>query len=174
MDIIWLNGWGSNSRVWNSLSANLPEYTHSFPSYRSIEKATDFRGMLESILLGRKAVLIGWSLGGMLAIEAAYHCSEQVIGLVGVDTTVCFVHPDRALGWPERVIRRMKKKLAINANETLSNFITSMFSKNDTDLGLAAYYHQLVTNDKVKIDDDLTTEALIAGLEYLEKYGFGI
>ena len=69
--------------------------------------------------------LIGWSLGGMVAIEAAAASPEAICGLVLVSTTARFCSSDDyAPGTPPAVLRAMRQNLPVNPEAVLADFFT--------------------------------------------------
>ncbi|MFT5127808.1 MAG: pimeloyl-[acyl-carrier protein] methyl ester esterase [Rhodothermales bacterium] len=62
-------------------------------------------------------ILIGWSLGGVLAIGAAARQPESVRALVLISTTPRFTD-----AWPARVIQRMQRRLAREPEATIADF----------------------------------------------------
>lgn len=110
-DLVLLHGWGMNGAVWEtvaeSLSADyrvtiieLPGHGHS-PFAGGLDSLRDWARACLSAAPDR-AVWIGWSLGGQIAVQAALLSPRRVSGLVPVAASPCFVQAD---GWPHAVAR---------------------------------------------------------------------
>ena len=70
------------------------------------------------------AVVIGWSLGGMLAMEIAYRWPETVRALVLVATTPRFVQAeDWEPGVPQPVLQEFARSLQTDHARTVQNFL---------------------------------------------------
>ena len=102
-------------------------------------------------------------------METALRFPDQVAGIIGINTTLCFTHDDASLGWPARVVKKMKKALENDSDGVLSKFTESMFSNDDIAHGLDAEYYQEILTDEPGAGCDFTTVGLEAGLDYLVK-----
>jgi pimeloyl-[acyl-carrier protein] methyl ester esterase len=165
--VLWIHGWGMSSQVWGNASVLLPGVKHHFFTYADCDTIESFHTALSNKLIRTGPsiswTLIGWSLGGMLAIEqwmrwqkkpAAYSLRSIII----VSGSLRFVNENRSLGWPERVMERMQKHLKQNPQETLKQFALSMFSESD------------ILTDTIRAciqETDFTSAGLEAGLTYL-------
>ena len=98
--LVLLHGWGANERVWNPLLPALGE--RYAPSAPRLPPVADPLGALGS-RLPERAVYVGWSLGGALALRLAARSPERVQAVVCVAANPCFVRrPGWAAGMPER------------------------------------------------------------------------
>jgi pimeloyl-[acyl-carrier protein] methyl ester esterase len=113
--VVLLHGWGMNAAVWEGLPASLVGATipielpgHGFCPLP--ETATDLAGWADACLEAapERAVWLGWSLGGLVALVAALRAPERVAGLVLMTATPRFI---QAPDWP-----------AAMAGATLSQF----------------------------------------------------
>lgn len=73
---------------------------------------------------GRPAVLAGWSLGGMVAVEAAAQADELVAGLVlyGSSARFCVDEPP-GLGIPRPVLRTQIQRLSRDPEASIRDFM---------------------------------------------------
>lgn len=165
--ILWIHGWGMSAEVWRpAVCTYMPEYRHVFFSYAGCDTATDFHLRLQQILQQGEEpwILAGWSMGGMLAVEAAAALQPrwQLERLVLIGTTLRFMSEDRGLGWPARIIKRMRGQLQQNPQETLQQFRHSMLTVQEQEM--SAVIKQL---DQAQTD--FSAAALAEGLRYLQE-----
>lgn len=112
-DLVMLHGWGMHAGVWRMVSTALADnfrvHTVDLPghgqSHRHEMMATSESWMeqvAESVIphLSGPACWLGWSLGGMLALQLAHAYTEQVRRLILVATSLRFC---QAGDWPEAV-----------------------------------------------------------------------
>jgi pimeloyl-[acyl-carrier protein] methyl ester esterase len=165
--VCWLHGWGMSSRVWGDLPSLSPEAQHSFIDYRACATKDDFRHVLREHLIGKEdpVALIGWSMGGMLALEEVFRDQRQIEALAVIGSTLKFADEDRSKGWPARALDRMSKQMSHNAALTLRQFAQGMLSKTDC-------LNQGSTSISIDFVDwlsatDFTPSGLAAGLSYL-------
>lgn len=101
-DIVMLHGWGYHAGVWRATGAetNLRTLALDLPGYGALADSV-FPETLDALaenLLQRapeKAIWVGWSLGGLVAMRAALMAPDRVKSLLLVCTTPKFVRsPD--------------------------------------------------------------------------------
>lgn len=106
---IWvlLNGWGSNHALWQGLIAHLPGDKrfidlpdHDDSLSGQLSPARSWQGWAEFIAeqMPANCILIGWSLGGMLATQVAALVPKRVRALITLACNPCFVAKD---DWPD-------------------------------------------------------------------------
>jgi len=190
--ILWIHGWGTSPRVWGHdgsvvhIEQELPGYQHIYINYSNCETSADFENMVrnqlslhqhENQLTTNQYVLVGWSLGAMLTLEAVMAANInhdtshatitnskaklpiRIMSTVIVSGTLKFTDSDRSLGWPQKIVARMRSKLVTDRQEVLQQFRSSMITSNEQGTDWTNHIHQL--------DTDFSSEGLEAGLTYL-------
>ncbi len=107
-DVVLLHGWGMSGRVWSSIVQRLAGRYRltvvDLPGHgRSpVPPGSELSRWLEMLfaVTPARAVWVGWSLGGMLALAAAAADAGRVEGVATVASNLRFVATD---GWPEAV-----------------------------------------------------------------------
>jgi pimeloyl-[acyl-carrier protein] methyl ester esterase len=133
LPIFALHGWGMNAAVFDPLrdafagrefiAVDLPGHgrRHDEPLGRTLEPLV--REMLAQA--PPRAVWLGWSLGGMLALAAAAAVPERVVGLVTVAAGPSFIaRPDWPQGMARENLVRMAEQLRVDPVQTVSDFLT--------------------------------------------------
>ena len=133
--IVLISGWAMPAGVMETLAealdadhrrvsiVQLPGLVSELEAYR---KPYDWNVLLEYLdqqLFEKPVVLVGWSLGGMLATLYASRHPDQVAGVVNLAANACFVQkPD----WPEAIspalFTSFSEGLAESAGKTLRQF----------------------------------------------------
>ena len=160
--------------VWADLAMNhFPGRRHVFVSYADCRTVDDLRRVvpraLGSGLGGSESwTVVGWSLGGMLALEAVADVGGGSAGaeIVRVERLAVVAAPLRfvrdgpkAPGWPERVLRRMMERLGREPERVVAEFRQAMLA--DVERGDPAAARLLGA------EADFSPEGLRAGLTYL-------
>lgn len=136
-ELVLLHGWALNLRVFDALCAALERdfaiTAIDLPGHgRSTEPAAlALHGWtLERLAdwiapaLPRQAVVLGWSLGGQLALELARRAPRQVAALVLVSSTPRFVSGDGwAYGVAPAVLAHFAKHLGGDYRQTVHDFL---------------------------------------------------
>ncbi|OIJ17937.1 hypothetical protein BKP45_20495 [Anaerobacillus alkalidiazotrophicus] len=165
--IIMLSGWATDKEVFRPLQTELQKtYQVSCIDWRKIERLTDYKNrLLEKIMyINGPIVLLGWSLGSIVAIEVASILSERLKGLICIGGTSSFtMKSDYLSGWKPRIVNLMKKKLVMDKDQTLFTFYQTFFSCNEKNKGFDKKFLQLV-HDKLKGDQ---LSSIMMGLTYL-------
>ncbi len=108
---VFIHGWGSDNTLWESFRVALHASTN--PSLSGAHFAIDLPGFADAALsqpdslndylsavereLPENCILLGWSLGGMIATQLASRNTDKLVALLTVGSNPCFVvKPD----WP--------------------------------------------------------------------------
>lgn len=97
--IVMLHGWGVDQSTWQPFIPELKKHSKLFcidlPGFGSAPVVDDYS--LDNILqiiaaqITQPSWIIGWSLGGMLAIQLAYRYPQKVLGVVSLAANAKFV-----------------------------------------------------------------------------------
>ncbi|WP_018754916.1 alpha/beta fold hydrolase [Paenibacillus terrigena] len=173
--IYWIHGYGTSSEVWKDVVSELTEFNHSFASFQTCYTVEDFRKAvqedIQGILESTKPAdlhIIGWSMGGMLGIEALAHddlngLARELGSMILVASSLQFVTANREQGWPRRVVERMCKKMAEEPEATVKAFQASLL----TDEERAQLIDAQEDGHRHTMPHDYTGAGLVAGLQYL-------
>ena len=132
MPLVCLHGWGMNLRVFDQLRAALPgqeTWAIDLPGHgRSdwLPQRADFVPQAEDILavLPPRCVLLGWSLGGKLALELARRAPQVVRAMVLVSVSPRFAQaPDWPQGMSEDAVQTFTRTLEQDWRQTLNDFV---------------------------------------------------
>lgn len=132
--LLWLPGWGMPDALFEPIRTCLPSCHHVVPDYSSVTQASDFFEVIKkeiNRLSQARLIVIGWSMGGMLAQRAAAHF--PVSGLVLISTTGRFVRSreERDKGWPEAFVTRMERGLKENRERVMAAFCESVLTERE-------------------------------------------
>jgi len=138
-DIILLHGWGSGSESWSPLIPALQNIANviafDFPGFGDSAEIPDFD--LDTVVdlivqqLPKKCVLIGWSLGGMLAIQVAAKYPQKISGIVTLAANLKFVASnDYETAMPVSINRQFNESFANDSQTTLKLF-TGLLAQGD-------------------------------------------
>ncbi len=129
--LVCLHGWGLNGRVWDDLrerldgftllTPDLPGYGGTFlPDPYTVEDLADRLAAVQP----SPCRLLGWSLGGMVALAWAARHPQQVRALILVGTTPVFVNrADWGLGLAPEVLADFAQALMQDPRATLLRFL---------------------------------------------------
>ncbi len=130
--LLMIHGWGVNSEIWTSLVDELKLFVKVY--------VVDLPGMGGSKLISpytldniakdikanmpiKKCNILGWSLGGQVAMYLAIKMPEFVEKLILMSTTPCFVEK---IDWPygvnKQIFLNFEKGAKKNLNDTLMKF----------------------------------------------------
>lgn len=139
--LVLLHGWAMSAAVFNEIATllssdfrllipDLPGHGRSSPSRKNdlAGIATDLGAWLAATEKS-PVTLVGWSLGGMLALEMAQQKKLPVDQLVLVATTPCFTQSeDWAHGLPSVQVRALARNLERRFEATLGGFFSLAFA----------------------------------------------
>ncbi|WP_194868749.1 pimeloyl-ACP methyl ester esterase BioH [Pseudoalteromonas sp. PPB1] len=133
-EIVLLHGWGMNKQVWQ-LSIEQLQQVQPLP-VRAINLAgfggAAFPAHCKSLddladeiatELADGSVLIGWSLGGLVALNLAHRYPAKVAKVVMVASNPCFVEQPDWPGIKPKVLAGFKQALADDSAKTIERFL---------------------------------------------------
>lgn len=130
-EIVMLHGWGMNSSVFMPLHSALSEYRVHYVDLPGFGLSEAIDGDLDTWVdvitarLPNKAIWVGWSLGGLVATQAALRFPEQVTGLVTIASSPCFMarEDESWPGIPPQVLALFSTQLQDNISKTIERFL---------------------------------------------------
>lgn len=138
LPLVLLHGWGLSARVWAGLRAALPEelavHAPELPGHGEAPPAAaaTLEAWGEQLLaaMPARAVLCGWSLGGLIALDLALRHPQRIARVVLTGASPCFVAraADDAHGaWPHGLapttVDEFIAGFATDAPATLRRFV---------------------------------------------------
>lgn len=132
-DLVLIHGWGMNEAVWSGLPSVLTDHrrlwrielpghgTSPFESHHN-DRAAWVEVCLK--VAPERAVWVGWSLGGLLALEAALWAPERIRALILLTATPRYVcAPDWPAAMDAQVLARFHEELLADPTGTLQRFL---------------------------------------------------
>ncbi len=136
LPLVLLHGWAMNSAVCVPLLPLLEKRFrvtllelpgHGEAPWRGEETLDDWAHQALAAAPSR-AAWVGWSLGGLVARQAAMQAPERVDAFIGIATTPCFTQWP---GWPwamaPEILRQFAQALAQSPEETIRRFLALQF-----------------------------------------------
>lgn len=120
--LVFLHGWGASGAAWTRQAA---DFAGGFRVLAPDLPAWDpawLAAYLQGLRL-KDSVLVGWSLGGMVLLEALPRLSEPAGGLVLVGVAAAFCRgPGQPFGQEAAVVRAMRRRLGTDPGRVLREF----------------------------------------------------
>lgn len=166
--LIMLPGWSMDSSVWEPIVPFLSEYFHLvFCEWHGIEDIEGYMTRVYGLVEKEegKLFMMGWSLGSLLAIDAACKYKGKIERLILVSGTSRFTRDKKthySCGWPESVVEKMKAALNNDREKTMNSFYTSMFSVEEMGNGRYEDFMKTISMGQTKSNRELE-----AGLDLL-------
>lgn len=174
---VFIHGWGLNQAIWEPTMAKLPPGSHSIslnipgfggapwlPHFSDITLCADHLAHEISAQCEQPVVLVGWSLGGLIATYIALRHSKLVARLHTLASSPCFMaRPEH--NWPgiqAAVLEQFQQQLESNFNATLKRFLAVQAMGSPTARADIQTLQQLVL-----ARPPATPEALREGLNWL-------
>jgi pimeloyl-[acyl-carrier protein] methyl ester esterase len=172
-NLVFLHGWGVNSGVWQPLIDILKSKfcitTIDLPGYglnhQQLPTAYNLQSIAEAVAeyLPANCILIGWSLGGLVAQQIAHSCPKKLKQLVLICSSPRF---SKSTDWPgiePKVLEFFTQQLEVDFSKTLQRFlaIQAMGSVN-------ARQDVKIIKKAVQLYPQPSPIALAAGLDILQ------
>lgn len=172
--VLFVHGWCMSSAVWHYQFAELagsfrvvaPDLRgHGFS--RSVSGHLDFGRFatdlsdLISLLELKSIILVGWSMGAQIAIQAYREISDRLAGLVLVSATPCFTaKADFSYGLARNEAAGMRIKVGRDVNRAVVGFHARMFDADEFQNPQVADQVRILLDKIVPPDSDATIAAL--------------
>jgi len=145
--VVLVHGWCMSSAVWKYqfdglagscrlLAPDLRGHGHSIRVAGSLSFssfANDLIDLLEKLDLS-KIVLVGWSMGAQIALQACAELSDRLAGMVLVSATPCFTaSADFRYGLADKEANGMRLKVQRNSQRALDGFHSRIFTEGEID-----------------------------------------
>ena len=167
--LVLIHGWGLNGGVWEKLKKQLSSsytlYCVDLPGFgfsSQCNVSADIKQWAAKVVdvIEEPAVWLGWSLGGLVAMQAAISFPKQVNGLITVASSPKFSQAEHWPGIKNDVITLFTKQLAHDFSLTLERFLAiqamgSVTAKQDIK-SLKAVLSQRPLPSKQSLHDGLT------------------
>lgn len=172
--LVLLHGWGLSPRVWDVLRQALPRgiETHApaLPGHGegATPAAPNLDAWADAVLpaLPDAAVLCGWSLGGMIALDLARRYPQKVARLILIGTSPRFVSCSAPDAWPHGLesatVEGFIDSFGRDPQATLSRFV-ALQALGDRDRRAVA----VRLNEALADTDGVAPDGLSAGLHVL-------
>lgn len=135
--LVFLHGWASDARIWRSVCEQLHcnYVVWDLPGFgqNQSELQPNLEVFLEQAInaLPMKCILVGWSLGGMLATRLAYLAPEKVLGLITFAANPVFVaNKHWQCAMPRAMFAQFLNNFNQSPNKTFARFCL-LQTKND-------------------------------------------
>jgi pimeloyl-[acyl-carrier protein] methyl ester esterase len=151
-----VSGWATTNSIWNGVIGSLSEEMHL--EYIDWWEAMD--GELENrITEGEEdSILIGWSMGGQIALDTAAKCCENLCGLFLVSPFTCLVENGSRPGVSRDVPDRIDAYLGRNRKAYLRAFFKDcIYPSKDP----------VTINSLLRASDEIRMSWLRSGLLYM-------
>ena len=158
--LLMIHGWGVNSKIWVSLVDELKlfasVYLIDLPGMggsSSISPYTldNIAKEIKSNVPKKKFNILGWSLGGQVAMSMAIRMPEIIEKLILMSTTPCFVEKK---DWPYGVNKQFFLDFEMEAKQNLNNTLMKFFLIQTRDINDSKNVMRFLKNTFIEIRDD--------------------
>lgn len=129
--LVLIHGWGMNANVWKNieedLSKNFKLIMINLPGMGSCKSNDDYdmSTIVDSLnkLIPNNATLLGWSLGGQIAMEYQRKFPQKIKNLILVSSTPCFINKKEwNCGVEKDIFEKFASQLLVNWKKTIHQF----------------------------------------------------
>jgi len=166
--VVFLHGWAQSRQIWFQQREVFPEALYlNLPGHGGADDvpACDWVENIAQQLPDKPCVLVGWSLGGILALALARRFPERVAALALISTTPCFRRRD---GWQsgcnEEIFSAFESAVSSASPRLLNRFFALMLHGD----GLSRSDYNALAKQAVDRDHPPSAAGLSGGLALLD------
>ena len=158
--LLIIHGWGVNSEIWISLVDELKIFTSVYVvdlpgmgGSPSISPYTldNIAKVIKANVPIQKCNVLGWSLGGQVAMSLAIRMPEFVEKLILMSTTPCFVEKK---DWPYGVNKQFFLNFEMEAKQNLNNSLMKFFLIQTRDIDDSKNVMKFLKNKFIELKDE--------------------
>jgi pimeloyl-[acyl-carrier protein] methyl ester esterase len=171
--LLLIHGWGMSGRIWEVIEDDLSKYYKLYivdlPGMGKSEEIEDYSltNIVDQlyIKLPMKISIMGWSLGGIIALKYYEKYPKNVTRLFLVASTPCFINTKNwNLGVEESLLNKFYDQLVGSWSKTLSQFfMLQLIGSNNRKEVMKQLHEAFITKTPPKI------KSLKSALEILKK-----
>jgi len=170
-NLLFIHGWATDSQIFfqqfkyfeTKLGILLVDLMAEESSTDNLDYSENVVNLIKQLNL-KNIVVIGWSLGSLVAIKLVNILPERVSSLLLISATSKFIsEKNYSCGQPLALVRQLKKSLKKDYETTLNRFYSQMFSSNEEERG----YKALFIDNVLPRMNMLTKNRVVRGLDYL-------
>ncbi|MCP4181396.1 MAG: alpha/beta hydrolase [bacterium] len=159
--LIFISGWGCDETIWSPIVQSLNCNYHSLPWWECLSDSQNENTLYKLLMENSDPViLVGWSLGALIALTAAIQFPNKISGLFLLSPTARMITDEGYTGARTRDIKAMKLSVKISVDKLVNDFFEMCLEPGEND----DIKNELIEKS-LKIDKSLLT----AGLSYLLK-----
>lgn len=161
MSYFLIHGWATTASIWPDWLLNATTHSYQSPQYPNYEHlAKAFINYYEK--QGKPITIVGWSLGGMLALQLAADYPEKIKNLILFSTTARFTSCENyTAGLAPSIVKNLARRLLKNSWQTQLDFYHLMFANHEE-----SYWETFSSQLAPKLAK-IEMPTLQAGLHYL-------
>jgi len=164
---VFLHGWGQSRQIWKQQQTCFPNASFlNLPGHGGTADASDWVSAISEQLPASPSIIIGWSLGGIIAMQLALAAPEKVAALVLVSTTPSFCAKE---GWKhgcsDEKLQAFASGIESQAAKTMSRFFALMFQGDD----ISRQQYNEIARTAFDKSNPPSEAGLSRGLELLER-----
>ncbi|ORM80860.1 pimeloyl-[acyl-carrier protein] methyl ester esterase [Pantoea deleyi] len=171
-DLVLLHGWGLNAEVWQTIIPRLSPHCRlhlvDLPGYGRSQNAgaLTLKQMAAQLLplLPPQAVVMGWSLGGLVATELALTAPDRLAALITVASSPCFTATAEWPGIKPETLQNFQQMLSSDFQRTVERFLALQTLGTETARADARQLKEVVLSQPMP-----EVAVLDAGLEILRE-----
>jgi pimeloyl-[acyl-carrier protein] methyl ester esterase len=167
LPLVFLHGWGQSKRIWFQQRKAFPDATFiNLPGHGGAADAPcdQWFQIVADQLPDEPAVLVGWSLGGMLAMEIACRWPERIAALALIASTPSFrLRNGWAHGCDQKVFSDFEKAVVSQSPKIMNRFFALMMLGD----GLSRSAYNALARQAVNRQSPTTEAGIATGLELL-------
>jgi pimeloyl-[acyl-carrier protein] methyl ester esterase len=166
-DTVFLHGWGLSGAIWSETVTRVPGATPELAGYGATPSVSPYTAEALAEALAEQITapidLVGWSMGGIVALALAARHPDKVARLALVGTSPAFAtRSDWPHGMAPDVLAEFARSLAADHRATLSRFLSLQARGGD-----AAREVISMLRERMRAQAEPNPEVLAAGLELL-------
>lgn len=165
--IVLLHGWGFPREVWDGFVPYLTEHFEvvclnllGYAGKKTLGEELSLDLMTQHVLkhTPKSAIYLGWSLGGLIAMNIAIYFPKRISALITLSSTPKFIATDNWPGMSSQLFEAFSNSLKTDVRATLKKFISLQGCGSGSHRYIVSILNKLINISSV--DDRILQESL--------------
>lgn len=155
MKLFFISGWGANCRVFNHIRSSVSHINSVYLNWFELLCSEKILKLGKTLEHDEKNIFIGWSLGGVLALQISHLIIGKISGLILISSTARIMADFNYDGISINISRAMLQQIRINPKKLIKNFFLQCAEGSKSEIEIPKLEKESLSMDYKHLEEGL-------------------